>query len=377
MANASPRDTRAGFDIFRQAGGDITLADLNQKLLDAGYGPVADRSIKHYRSLLTAGYGRYISINRFDIARASAPYDDASSNPRYRYTDVDTGVLMVIAKGSKLYEAAGRATALGETGAIVRIIDAEYTQGLASLKARAGDMVSLRFPESGRSVHGRLVELDLASDPALLEVDYTGLVSLAELEVGLPMPVLRASYRLGGAEDEELTIDVLGRRIYEFFEIVEEARALVNRVASGAGTSAPNYAPPIVLESLRVASPAEFVVSLTGLVQHLLPVGLLTAVIRGAALFIDKRKVWHEGTGVALDNRAKLAETELKELQVEQARAEAELIKAAADSLTREFPAADRSEIEQTVRLRIIPPLRSLGESGVESITELDEEDEG
>ena len=377
MANASPRDTRAGFDIFRQAGGDITLADLNQKLLDAGYGPVADRSIKHYRSLLTAGYGRYISINRFDIARASAPYDDASSNPRYRYTDVDTGVLMVIAKGSKLYEAAGRATALGETGAIVRIIDAEYTQGLASLKARAGDMVSLRFPESGRSVHGRLVELDLASDPALLEVDYTGLVSLAELEVGLPMPVLRASYRLGGAEEEELTIDVLGRRIYEFFEIVEEARALVNRVASGAGTSAPNYAPPIVLESLRVASPAEFVVSLTGLVQHLLPVGLLTAVIRGAALFIDKRKVWHEGTGVALDNRAKLAETELKELQVEQARAEAELIKAAADSLTREFPAADRSEIEQTVRLRIIPPLRSLGESGVESITELDEEDEG
>ena len=377
MANASPRDTRAGFDIFRQAGGEISLDDLNQKLFDAGYGPVADRSIKHYRSLLTAGYGRYISINRFDIARASAPYEDASSNPRYRYTDVDTGVLMVIAKGSKLYEAAGRATEIGETGAIVRIIDAEYTQGLATLKARAGDMVSLRFLESGRSVHGRLVELDLASDPALLEVDYTGLVSLAELEVGLSMPVLRAGYRLGGAEDEELTIDVLGRRIYEFFEIVEEARALVKRVASGAGTSAPNYAPPIVLESLRVASPAEFVVSLTGLVQHLLPVGLLTAVIRGAALFIDKRKVWHEGTGVALDNRAKLAETELKELQVEQARAEAELIKAAADSLTREFPAADRSEIEQTVRLRIIPPLRSLGESGVESITELDEEDEG
>ena len=268
----------------------------------------------------------------------------------------------------------GRATEIGETGAIVRIIDAEYTQGLTALKARAGDMVSIRFLESGRTVHGRLVELDVASHPALLEVDYSGLVSLAELEVGLPMPVVRASYRLGGAEGEELTIDVLGRRIYEFFEVVEETRALVNRVASRSGTTAPNYASPIVLESLRVASPAEFVVSVTGLVQQVLPVGLLTAVVRGAALFVDKRKVWHEGTGVVLDNRAKLAETELKELQVEQARAEAVLIKAAADSLTREFPAADRSEIEQTVRLRIVPPLRNLGESGVESIRELDDE---
>ena len=178
MANASPRDTRAGFDIFRLGGGEVSLDDLNQKLFEAGYGPIAYRSIKHYRSLLAAGYDRYISINRFDIARASAPYEDASSNPRYRYTEVDTGVLMVIAKASKLYEAAGRATEIGETGAIVRIVDAEYTQGLAALKARAGDMVSLRFLESGRSVHGRLVELDLTSVPALMEVDYTGLVPL-------------------------------------------------------------------------------------------------------------------------------------------------------------------------------------------------------
>ncbi|HMR94442.1 MAG TPA: hypothetical protein PKE05_02810 [Microthrixaceae bacterium] len=45
MANASPRDTRAGFDIFRSSGGSLSLDELNAQLYEAGYGPVAERTI--------------------------------------------------------------------------------------------------------------------------------------------------------------------------------------------------------------------------------------------------------------------------------------------------------------------------------------------
>ena len=70
MANATPRDTRAGFDIYQSADGAISLDDLNARLARAGYGPVARRTLTHYRHLVEAGYNRYIAINRFDVARA-------------------------------------------------------------------------------------------------------------------------------------------------------------------------------------------------------------------------------------------------------------------------------------------------------------------
>lgn len=58
-------------------------------------------------------------------------------------------------------------------------------------------------------------------------------------------------------------------------------------------------------------------------------------------MFVDKRRVWHEGTG-------------------------------AVASLLRDFPAADSAEIERTVLDRVIPPLRDLAAAGIESIEDMD-----
>ncbi len=376
MANASSRDTRAGFDIYRANGGDISRDDLNRRLFEAGYGPVAERTVTHYRKLLAAGYDRYISINRFDIARASAPYEDASANPRYRFTETDTGVALVLAKGSKLYEAAGRATELGETGAIVRFLDDEYAIGLAKLKPQPGDMVSLRFLEVGRTSTGRIIESDLKSRPALVEVEYSALESLAEMNLGSPLRNVRHGFRVAGAADEALTTDVVGRRVYQFFEVVEEARSVVNLVGSSVNAAIPSYAPPVLLERLSVASPAEFVLSMSELVKQLLPVGLIGAVITAAATFVDKRKTWHEGSGVQLENQMKRMDLELKQLSVEQKRAEIELAQAASAVLQQQFPTEQvgAAAIEKAMKLGVIPALRRLGESGVVSIDELTEE---
>ena len=122
---------------------------------------------------------------------------------------------------------------------------------------------------------------------------------------------------MAGAADEALTTDVVGRRVYQFFEVVEEARALANLVGASVDGAEQSYATPVILERLSVASPAEFVLSMAELVKQLLPVGLVGGVIAAAGAFVDKRKAWHEGTSVVLGNQVKRMDLELRQLEIE------------------------------------------------------------
>ncbi len=160
MANATPRDTRAGFDVYRSAGGVISRDDLNARLFEAGYGPIAKRTFDHYRKLTDAGYTRYISINRFDIARAAAPFENSSAKGRYDYRHADLGVNVIFAKSSRLFEASGRSTEIGEVGAIIQFSEPAVIEGLEQVKPQAGDMVTIRYLEAGRSASGRVIDVD-------------------------------------------------------------------------------------------------------------------------------------------------------------------------------------------------------------------------
>ena len=78
MANAKTRDARAGFAIYLKSSEGITLDAINARLESSGYGTIAQRTLTHYRNLVKAGFDRYISINRFDVARASRAYENMS-----------------------------------------------------------------------------------------------------------------------------------------------------------------------------------------------------------------------------------------------------------------------------------------------------------
>lgn len=375
VANATPRDTRAGFDIFRSFGGQISLDDLNARLVAAGYGPVALRTFKHYGNLLDAGYNRYVSINRFDVARAAAPYESASANGRYSYRDADAGVSVVFAKASKLLEAYGRASELGEVGAILQFEDQGVIDGLVQLRPQAGDMVTLRFLEHGRTVGGRVIEADLKSRPALVEVEYSRLLSIAAIGIGVPLPSVEASFVLRGTEDDQQTVDIVGRRLYYFFELLEGLRSLSN----GAGSRQPDpvYAEPPVVKRLSVASPAELIIEIAGPTLALLPFGLAAAAIRAAGYLVTKRKEWHEGTGQVKQNQLADIEVELKQLDVDLKRLEVEAKQAETalriemlQKLAAGFPSSTLTteEATQTIDDYVLPPLRALGEIGIQEL---------
>lgn len=368
MANASPRDTRAGFDLYRSAGGTITLEDLNQKLSDAGYGPVAKRTLDHYRKLVEAGYTRYISINRFDVARAAAPFENASAKGRYDYRGANLGVNVVFAKSSRLFEASGRATEIGEVGAIIEFAESEVVDGLGQMKPQAGDMVTIRYLEAGRSTSGRVIEVDLKNEPALVEVEYARLLSIADIGVGNELPVADTHFVLSGPEDQVQTLDLVGRRLYLFFELVEGVRALSN--SASARQPEPAYAPPPVLKRLSVASPADLLVELVPQVTSILPLGLIAIVLRMAWDFPAKRKEWLEGTGLAKQNALTDLEIQMKELELQTKQQEAALRSEMIERVRAAFPTSDLAEEEaaQAIDDFVLPPLRALGRSGVVSL---------
>jgi hypothetical protein len=370
MPNATPRDTRAGFDIYRSAGGDISLEDLNTRLVLSGYGPIQKRSLSHYRSLTDAGYTRYVSINRFDVARAAVPYENASALGRYEYRQVDLGVSVVFAKGSRLLETHGRALETGEAGAMLHFADSDVVEGLKKLKPQPGNMVTIRYLEAGRSVGGRVVDTDLRSSPAKVEVEYVRLVSIAELGSGQPLPVSDARFVLRGPEDTDQTFDLVNRRLYHFFELIEGIRSLVNE--AGSSQLQLVYAEPPILRSLSVASPLVLVVQMSDVLHGLLPVGAAAAVMKAAGAFPAKRREWYEGTGHKIDNDLKRVELQMKELDLMAKRAEATLKHEITSHLTTALPAASLTATEAVglIDEQVLPPLRALGQIGIESLTD-------
>lgn len=365
MANATPRDTRAGFDIFRSAGGQITLDDLNAQLIEAGYGPVSQRTFRHYRNLVDAGFTRYISINRFDVARAADPYGDLSSNARYAYEPSDQGVRVVFAKSNKLMETYGRATEVGEAGALLRFDEPEVIEGLRKLKPQPGDMVTVRYLELGRSVGGTVVEADLKSEPSVVEIEYGRLVTIASLGIGEPMPTTEARFVLSGPGDSDTTLDVAGQRLYHFFELVEGLRSVANEAASS--QSRPRYAPPPELRLLSVASPAEIVLDLASVVPQLLPPGVVGAVLALAWKLPAKRKEWLEGDGQRVQNQILEIDKQLKQLELEQKQQEAALRAEMIERVRAAFPDSSTSEADlgRAIDEFVIRPLEALGRTGI------------
>lgn len=398
MANATPRDTRAGWDFFVQSGGDITLGDLNAKLAQAGYNPVHDRTIRHYHNLLRAGYTRYISINRFDVAHAAEPYESPSAKGRYSYRTVDVGVQVTFAKSSTLFETIGRAIEVGDVGAVLMFEDDIVRQGLEKLRPALGDMVSIRFLEAGTTVAGRITEADLKSIPSRIEVEYSQLTSIAEIAKGESLSTTEARFVLIPDESFENTIDLAGRRLYLFFELIEGFRAIVN--SAGAEQVQPVYADPPVLTGLSIASPAVIVIQLADAAKALFPYGVLTSVLVAAGRAIDKRKVWHEGskekyeakqanekakrdkektkqeeakTSLAtLEVRLKTAEVEVKEAEAELAKQQADLKQEVLNRLHSQLPQTAVSDhtASALIDAEIVTVLEKLADSGISRIQE-------
>lgn len=378
MANATPRDARAGYGLYRRVGGELTLDQLNRRLVDSGYGPVSQRMFSHYRRLANAGYTHYISINRFDVANAATPYGDLGASPRYAYTSTGEGVRLLIAKRSKLWAANATVESASEAGALLRFVDPEYAAGLISQKVRAGDAVSLHLLESGRFVEGIITEMDLVSSPPLVEIRFDELVSLVDLDVGQTGPSTSIGLRVRSSSDDSgATTDQIGRRLHHVFDLIEEFRAILNAISRD-NPSIVSYSSPVIVEQLRVQSPMELVLLVSNSLAELLPWGELAALVRALSHIPEKRKTWLEGAAIQIDNRAQeLAAEERRERASRNREIDTLVMQLIAALSDAGASAEEVATAEATIRRQVIPLLEALAEAGVEGFEELEIDGEG
>lgn len=371
MANAKYRDARAGFAIYYRSDGAIPLEELNELLQESGYGPVAQRTMTHYRKLLTAGFDRYISINRFDVARASRAYDNMSNLSRYKYRRTSQAVSVLFSKRKKILEAHGNLIETGDVGAIIEFSDEHNYIDLQNFKPRSGDRVTLNYSNLDNEVNGIVIACDLISKPAMVEFEYERLISLSEIENSIPLQSRTVQFKLVSDDDEALKIDVVGRRLYHFFELLEGIRALYNE--AGRHSEDVNYAPPPVVSEIRVSSPATLILQLPPELVSLVSWPLLLL------LLPSLRKTWYEGTlqkkeGQLSDAKKRSIESDrakrVIELEVSSRQQEDSLGSEIINNVRLQLPGSDvpEEELLRILHSYIFPPCRALARSDVREI---------
>jgi len=282
MANATRRDARAGFDIYRHRNGNIDLESLNIELYKSGYNHIAQRTLNHYQNLIAAGFNRYISINRFDVARASRPYEDMSKLGRYRYRTINQPVRVKFSKNERDVEIPGRIVKSGDVGAIITFPDESVLEELRNHIPRPNMHLNLCITNAANNISAVVVECDLTSSPGLLEVEYNNLVSLAEIIDPVLLQNVSVKFTLESENSNPVAIDVIGKQLYSFFDLIEGVRALLNEAELYSEEIA--YAAPPIVQEIRVASPAIIILQI--------PIELLEplAVFLSAKLFVRRRE---------------------------------------------------------------------------------------
>lgn len=357
MANASSADARAGYELFKRSGATASRDVINKRLTQAGYRPISNRMHRHYRNLHAAGSNRYISINRFDVARAAQPYENLASNSRYRYASAKSKVRVTFPRGRRLVEAFGVAEEIGETGLILVFTDSATVRGLMKTenKPRLNDELRIELIEQSGQFDARIVDVDSSTRKLRLEVEFERLQSIAHYIGRDPLRRQRYSVEVVPAVRGDVTVDVIGRQLYHLFEVLETARSLVNEAADAVKDG--RYAPVTHVHELRMRSP--LVVQL-GLPEPVAMVLLPALGILSTLLAFERwRKARLENNSRSTQNQVQEARAAL-DLAVTQARVEI------VQRLRKTFRFTGRQSPEELAGLaQLLDAVKALGEQDV------------
>ncbi|MDA1279973.1 MAG: hypothetical protein O3B95_08020 [Chloroflexi bacterium] len=249
MPNATTSDARAGWEMFRTSGFTAELEHINRNLVSAGHRAVSQRTYSHYRNLATAGYTRYVSINRFDVARAARPYEGVGASSRYSFLAASAGVQITFPRGRKLIEAVGKLTDVGDTGVVVRFDAPETVAALTRNRPRIGEDAGLDFFEPRHHVNGRIIDFETSELAVRVEIEFGRLQSVSEYVGAKELPTIELGIQLSESGSMSDSVDVVGRQLYYVFELMESARAFSNE-ARRLGSSV-DYSPVVKVARIR------------------------------------------------------------------------------------------------------------------------------
>lgn len=287
-------DAAAGWTIFREHHGHITLEELNQMLRAQGRRPVAKRTFNHYRKLYRLGYEEYVSINRLDLRHASDSVFDIADRSRYEELEVTIPAVLYLPTATDLKSFEGTVVRVSDGFASFRTVNTpeaaaacrstKYNKGVL-LFTRVGVERAVRIQECVESDGTLELLLTFRSllAPDILFPDRVGPVSASRLTVGLP---------------DGPTLSSVVVALHRSFDLYESLRGMLETVTSGLQPDdRPVLAAPRV-KKLQTGSP--FILEVLGspwvwvLVGALLP-KVVPTIREGVGVVRDVQEIRHAG----------------------------------------------------------------------------------
>jgi len=257
--NAPAASARAGWQYFKDSEFKATHERVNAQLEKLGLPVVSERMYGHYRKLGRAGYDHYVTINRFDVAKATKPFEDETGRLRNVYRSANLAVRLVTRdKDGEPRTATGTAMELSEAGALVRV-RGKQADALNDMGLRQGDYIRVEISGPEGASESRIVSAEYQPAVAVFEIEFVRVRSVAEDLTETAVSAERVKIRMVTDTDGiPIPVDVLGARLYHLFELLEDSRAVVNEILM-ADEREREKAQPAHVETLSVTSPLEIV----------------------------------------------------------------------------------------------------------------------
>lgn len=118
---ATFQDAQAGWAIFKEFDFTLSLDEINARLMQRGFAPVAPRTFAHYDKLRRFGYEHYIPINQLDVKTLQNPVWDVGSRNRYPIVEARLPVRVVIHTSKESVEFPGHSINISEGTLAIRV----------------------------------------------------------------------------------------------------------------------------------------------------------------------------------------------------------------------------------------------------------------
>jgi hypothetical protein len=230
------------------------MEEINERLQQLDYSPIAPRTFEHYRRLARRGFRRYVTINRLDTMELPDPFEDESIRSRYAYQAANVPTQLVVNMSDAPVEVVGVADSLSDFGTEVLVTDKRQVTALRATPPPAGTTVTVHFLEPSATVYGRIDFVSsLEPDEVRIDVLFQRLIPVAELTGGESLATDVVRFTIGDADEPSL--DLVSRDLYWLLQAIEASRGVVNLVLVSVADGL--VAPATTVDRLTVASPLD------------------------------------------------------------------------------------------------------------------------
>jgi hypothetical protein len=253
---ASFEDAALGWIVYRDRGGDVSRAQINQALRSRGRKSISKRTYAHYGKLMRLGYFEYVSINRLDLRHSNESIFDVADRSRYFDRGLSSPGRLVLPTASGIDSISGQIGTVSEGFATLRT--ARTAEAVSATRAIKWDRGVLVFEQVGVERAVKVVEGIERGEQLDLLLEFRSLLETDLVFGDSPYPVIQLRFGLDLGPDASL-YRVLGA-VHTTFDLFESVRGFVDLTASGGRDDAPTL-PTLRVRRLEFSNPLEAVLS--------------------------------------------------------------------------------------------------------------------